>query len=138
VIAGRCRVTLDIRHADDRARAAAVERVRAAAQEIGARRRLQVEWLPRLDQVSTEMDPQLVSMLARALAAAGAPKRVMSSGAGHDAMVLAPHIPAVMLFIRTPGGISHHPAESVDEGDVAIALAAGTKFLNEVAASIRA
>ena len=136
VIAGRCRVTLDVRHADDRLRVAAVERVRVAAHEIGARRRLQVEWSPRLDQSSAEMDPQLVAMLARALEAAGAPKTVMSSGAGHDAMVLAPHMPAAMLFIRTPGGISHHPDESVDERDVAIALAAGTNFLHEVAASI--
>jgi allantoate deiminase len=136
VIAGRCRATLDVRHDDDRIRVVAVEHVRAAAQEIGARRRLQVEWSPRLDQSTTEMDPQLVSMLARALVTAGAPKTVMSSGAGHDATVLAPHMPAAMLFIRTPGGISHHPDESVGEGDVAIALAAGMNFLNEVAASI--
>jgi allantoate deiminase len=136
VIAGRCHVTLDVRHADDRVRAAAVERFRVAAHEIGARRRLQVEWAPRLDQPSAEMDPQLVAMLARALEAAGAPTTVMLSGAGHDAMVLAPHMPAAMLFIRTPGGISHHPAESVDERDVAIAFAAGTNFLNQLAASI--
>jgi allantoate deiminase len=136
VIAGRCRVTLDVRHSDDRVRTAAVERLRLAAQEIGTRRRLQVEWLPRLDQSSTEMDPQLVAMLARAMEAAGASKTVMSSGAGHDAMVLAPHMPAAMLFIRTPGGISHHPAESVDERDVALALSAGTNFLNQLAASI--
>jgi allantoate deiminase len=82
------------------------------------------------------MDPQLLAMLGRALEAAGAPKTIMSSGAGHDAMVLAPHMPAAMLFIRTPGGISHDPAESVDERDVAIALAAGTNFLNQLAASI--
>jgi len=136
VIAGRCRVSLDVRHADDRIRVAAIQRFRVAAEEIGARRRLQVDWLPRLDQSTTEMDPQLVAMLARALEAAGAPKTVMASGAGHDAMVLAPHMPAAMLFIRTPGGISHHPAESVDEGDVAMALAAGTNFLNQLAASI--
>ena len=138
VIAGRCFVTLDVRHGDDSVRIAAVERLRLAAQEIGARRRLQVEWSPRLDQSSTEMDPQLVAMLVRALEAAGAPKTVMSSGAGHDAMVLAPHMPAAMLFIRTPGGISHHPAEAVDEGDVAMALAAGTNFLTQLAASIGA
>ena len=136
VIAGRCRVTLDVRHGDDRVRLAAVERLRVAAQEIAARRRLQVEWSPRLDQASTEMDPQLVAMLARAVEAAGAPITVMSSGAGHDAMVLAPHMPAAMLFIRTPGGISHHPAESVDERDVAVALAAGTNFLTQLAASV--
>jgi allantoate deiminase len=82
------------------------------------------------------MDPQLVAVLARALDAAGAPMTVMSSGAGHDAMVLAAYMPAAMLFIRTPGGISHHPDESVNEGDVAVALATGMNFLNELAGSI--
>jgi len=138
VIAGRCRVTVDIRDPDDSVRMAAVERLRRAAQEIGARRRLQVDWTSRLDQSSAVMDPQLVAMLARALQSTGAPMTVMSSGAGHDAMVLAPYMPTAMLFIRTPGGISHHPDESVEEGDVAIALATGVNFLNELAASIRA
>ena len=138
VIAGRCRVTLDVRHTDDDIRMAAVERLRLAAQEIGARRGLQIEWSPRVDQSSTPMDPDLVAMLVRALESAGAPPTVMASGAGHDAMVLAPHMPAAMLFIRTPGGVSHHPAESVDEHDVAIALAAGRNFLNELAASFSA
>ena len=136
VIAGRCHVTLDVRHADDSIRTAAVQRLRLAAEEISARRRLQVEWSPRLDQPAAAMDPQLVAVLARALEASGAPKTVMSSGAGHDAMVLAPYMPAAMLFIRTPGGISHHPDESVDERDVAFALATGANFLNELAASI--
>ena len=136
VIAGHCRVTLDVRHADDTVRAAAVERLRLEAEEIGARRRLQIEWAPRLDQSAAAMDPQLVAVLARALEAAGAPMTVMSSGAGHDAMVLAAYMPAAMLFIRTPGGISHHPDESVNEGDVAFALATGMNFLNELAASI--
>jgi acetylornithine deacetylase/succinyl-diaminopimelate desuccinylase-like protein len=35
----------------------------------------------------------------------------MSSGAGHDAMVLARHVPAGMLFVPSRGGISHSPAE---------------------------
>ena len=136
VIAGSCRLTLDLRHADDSIRTAAVDRLRLAAEAISGRRRLQVEWSPRFDQPAAAMDPQLVAVLARALEAAGAPKTVMSSGAGHDAMVLAPYMPTAMLFIRTPGGISHHPEESVDEGDVALALATGTNFLNELAASI--
>ena len=136
VIAGSCRLTLDLRHADDSIRTAAVDRLRLAAEEISGRRRLQVEWSPRFDQPAAAMDPQLVAVLARALEAAGAPKTVMSSGAGHDAMVLAPYMPTAMLFIRTPGGISHHPDESVDERDVAFALATGTNFLNELAGSI--
>jgi allantoate deiminase len=137
VIAGRCRVTIDVRHPDDHVRMAAVERLRATAQEIGGRRRLQVDWTSRVDQPATAMDPQFLAMLARALEKTGAPMTVMSSGAGHDAMVLAPYMRTAMLFIRTPGGISHHPDESVHENDVAIALAAGMNFLDELAASDR-
>jgi allantoate deiminase len=38
-----------------------------------------------------------------------------------------------MLFLRCAEGISHHPAESVREEDVAAALKAGLMFLDEVA-----
>ena len=37
----------------------------------------------------------------------------MVSGAGHDAMILAEKVPSAMIFLRTPGGISHDPAETV-------------------------
>ena len=80
------------------------------------------------------MSPPLVAMLARAVASTGTPELLMTSGAGHDAMVLAPHMPAAMLFIRSPHGVSHHPDESVDEGDVAAALAAGRSFLDHLMA----
>jgi allantoate deiminase len=136
VIAGRCRVSLDVRHADDGIRLTAIDRLQLAAREIAGRRGLQVDWLSRLDQPSTVMDAALVAMLGRALEQAGAPAMIMSSGAGHDAMILAPHMPAAMLFIRTPGGVSHHPDESVDEGDVAMSCTAGMHFLDELAASI--
>jgi acetylornithine deacetylase/succinyl-diaminopimelate desuccinylase-like protein len=35
----------------------------------------------------------------------------MPSGAGHDAMVLARHVPAGMLFVPSRGGLSHSPEE---------------------------
>jgi allantoate deiminase len=35
----------------------------------------------------------------------------MPSGAGHDAMVLAHHVPAAMLFVPSRGGLSHTPDE---------------------------
>jgi allantoate deiminase len=136
VIPGRCRVTVDVRHTDDDVRTAAVDRLRSLAHEIAARRGLGIDWSPRLDQPATAMDPSLVAMLTRAVERTGAPRMMMSSGAGHDAMILAAHMPAAMLFIRTPGGVSHHPDESVAEGDVAIALAAGVNFLDELAGAV--
>ena len=67
--------------------------------------------------------------VARAVELAGYPVHLMPSGAGHDAMIMAAKLHASMLFVRSPGGISHHPDETVREEDVAAALAAGECFL---------
>jgi allantoate deiminase len=56
----------------------------------------------------------------------------MTSGAGHDAMILAPSIPSAMLFLRSPGGLSHHPDESVLPQDVEAALATAMEFLAQL------
>ena len=61
----------------------------------------------------------------------------MPSGAGHDAMVMATRMPAAMLFLRSPGGISHHPDETVAEEDVEAAFQVGRKFLERLAAEGR-
>jgi allantoate deiminase len=53
----------------------------------------------------------------------------MTSGAGHDAMIVARRMPAAILFLRSPGGLSHHPDETVLVGDVALALESGMEFL---------
>ena len=53
----------------------------------------------------------------------------LASGAGHDAMIVARAVGAAMLFLRTPGGLSHHPEEAVLVGDVAEALDGLERFL---------
>jgi allantoate deiminase len=58
----------------------------------------------------------------------------MPSGAGHDAIVMAGRLPTAMLFVRSPGGVSHHPDESVLTEDVAAALHVGREFLLRLAA----
>ena len=47
------------------------------------------------------------------LAPPAAQPRSITSGAGHDAMIVARRVPAAMLFLRSPGGLSHHPDEAV-------------------------
>ena len=46
------------------------------------------------------------------------------TGAGHDAGVLAAHVPSAMLFVRNPTGISHAPEEHADTGDCLAGVAA--------------
>jgi allantoate deiminase len=83
------------------------------------------------------MDERLTAYLADAIEAVGLPPKQMHSGAGHDAMIMATRMPATMLFLRSPGGISHNPAESVREEDVQAALEVAVKFLERLAAEVR-
>jgi allantoate deiminase len=135
VIAGRCETSLDVRHADDRVRMAAVERLLERAAHIASRRHVDVQWGVQLDQSSTAMAPALVAVLEQAVARKGLPVHHMSSGAGHDAMVMASRMPVAMLFLRSPNGISHHPDETVVEDDVAAALMVGQELLELMAAA---
>src|SRR2546430_3943176 len=70
-----------------------------------------------------------------AIRRAGCVPHRMVGGAGHDAMILAEKIPAAMVFLRTPGGISHDPAESVIAEDVDKAIECGLHLLDQLAAS---
>jgi allantoate deiminase len=137
VIAGAARVSLDVRHADDAARKSAVEALLAQAQAIAHRRNLALQCARQMDQQAVPMDERLTAFLAEASEAAGLPVKRMPSGAGHDAMVMAARVPTAMLFLRSPGGISHHPNETVLEEDVAAALGVCRKFLERLAAEVR-
>ena len=137
VIVGTTRVNLDLRHADDRTRKAAVESLLAHAQAIAEKRGLAFQWTQQMDQPAVPMDERFRSYLVGAIAAAGLPEKRMTSGAGHDAMVMASRVPAAMLFLRSPGGISHHPDETVREEDVEAALHVGRKFLEILATAVR-
>jgi N-carbamoyl-L-amino-acid hydrolase len=60
-------------------------------------------------------------------AALGDPEGVLCF-AGHDAGILAAQIPAAMVLVRNPSGISHSPDEAVDLDDAA----AGARAILEV------
>ena len=131
VIAGTARASLDVRHAQDAVRKKAAEEMIASAKQLAARRGLTVEFEQRMDQPAVAMNPELTSMLEQAVGTVGHPIHRMTSGAGHDAMVVATKVPAAMLFLRSPGGLSHHPDETVLVEDVEAALAVGLQFLEQ-------
>jgi allantoate deiminase len=137
VVPGVVKVTLDVRHATDSTRKEAVEKLIESADAIAARRGLTAKRTRQMDQPAVPMDERLTSFLADAIEAVGLPVKTMPSGAGHDAMVMAARVPTAMLFLRSPGGISHHPDEAVLEEDVEVSLGVGRKFLERLAAEIR-
>jgi allantoate deiminase len=129
VIAGRVTASLDVRHAEDSVRNTAVAALMDAAKRVSVKRNVQVTFSTQLEQQAVPLDPSLTDTLYTAAARVGFPCRRMTSGAGHDAMILAPSIPSSMLFLRSPRGLSHHPDESVLPQDVEAALATALEFL---------
>jgi len=136
VVPGFVQVSLDVRHAHDATRVSAVEELVARAGEIAVLRRLTLERTDRLDQRAVPMDERLTALLNDAIQSAGYPAKAMPSGAGHDAMVMAARVPTAMLFLRSPGGISHHPVEAVLEEDVEAAVHIGREFLLRLAREV--
>ena len=134
VVPSSARLSLDLRHPLDHIHAASLETILAETQSIAQRRSLTAAWTGQMSQPAVPMDERLTSYLADALTSAGHPAKIMTSGAGHDAMVLAARVPTAMLFLRSPGGISHHPSESVREEDIEAALRVATEFLKRLAA----
>jgi len=132
VVPGVAAVSLDLRYSSDPARAAALETLLARAGEIADRRGLALESKRLMDQPAVPMDERLTAFLVEAMEALDLPPKSMPSGAGHDAMVMAAKVPAAMLFLRSPGGISHHPDEAVREIDVENALRVAASFLERL------
>jgi len=135
VIPGEARATLDIRHASDKLRGQTLDDLIRRAQAIAAKRGVSVEWRTLLAQNAVEMDHFLTGQIEQAIRGSGCQPHRMPSGAGHDAMIVAEKVPSAMIFLRTPGGISHDPAESVHLDDVAKALDCGFQLLTQLASS---
>jgi allantoate deiminase len=132
VIARHVTASLDVRHADDSAREASVIAILKLAETAATRRGVHVTSNKQLEQPAVPLDPHLTTLLNNAATKAGFPARRMTSGAGHDAMILAPMVPSAMLFLRSPGGLSHHPDETVLPQDVEAALATAMEFLAQL------
>ncbi len=132
VVAGRAVCSLDVRSGDDAARARVVDHLLRTAQQAGDARGVVMAVELRMQQNAVSMDGELTQKLCEAVSDSGLPVRRVVSGAGHDAMVIAPHMPAAMLFVRTPAGLSHHPDEAVHTTDVAAALQVGVALLRRM------
>ncbi|MFZ0685206.1 MAG: allantoate amidohydrolase [Terriglobales bacterium] len=135
VIAGETRLSLDVRHQNDGVRNTAIDYFVRQAEDIAKSRGLRVQSTVLMKQPAVAMDPLLISLIQQAIASAGCEPHRMVSGAGHDAMIMAAKVPAAMIFLRSPGGISHDPAESVNVGDVEKAIDCGVRLLDQLALS---
>lgn len=132
VIPSRATFTVDLRDPDEdrlRQEEAALEAYLAqVAKEEGVS--FEIERLARFQPVA--FDGKIVELIEKAAARRGHTVRRMTSGAGHDAQMIARIAPAAMIFVPSLGGISHNPKEKTPDED----LVAGANLLLDVVKQI--
>ena len=130
VIPGACRLSLDIRAADDPTRDAAVADVLREIEAICTRRQIDVKVERAVCARAAPCAPWLMQQLAAATERAGVPAFELLSGAGHDARAMARITDIAMLFTRCGnGGISHNPLETMTADDAEISAQIFLDFL---------
>lgn len=125
--------TLDVRHTDQQViwdfTEEITERMQTITKEVGVK--LDVDlWM---DEAPVPMDPEVVKVLKRACEERDLNYRMMHSGAGHDAQILATKIPTAMLFVPSHNGISHNPEEYTHPKDLGEGIKALCAALYELA-----
>jgi OHCU decarboxylase len=133
VVPGQCRLSLDIRAADDATRLAAVDDILAGISAICRERQVEERLYKIVEAEAAPCAPRLRDQLGAAVLRAGLPRFDLLSGAGHDAMMMAQVTDVAMLFTRCGnGGISHNRLETMTADDADIAAQVLLDFLRKL------
>ncbi|ANZ37939.1 allantoate amidohydrolase [Lentzea guizhouensis] len=114
VIASTVDVWLDARDSDDERTRAMVAEIAEAARQAAEEEGCELRMTEESYGDTVYFDSGLRDDIAGALG--GVP--ALPTGAGHDAGILAAHVPTAMLFVRNPTGVSHAPEEFAEQADV--------------------
>lgn len=128
VIPRRATLTIDLRDPDEQRLKQAEQRLAGFLEEEAQREGVKVttERLARFEPVVFDAD--LVAAIESSAKRFGFTNRRMTSGAGHDAQMIARIAPAAMIFVPSKGGISHNPREHTDDDQ----LVMGAELLLDV------
>ncbi|MEX1119666.1 MAG: M20/M25/M40 family metallo-hydrolase, partial [Terrimicrobiaceae bacterium] len=122
VVPSEVAMTLDVRHAENSVRRAALETLEQRMRVIAEPRHLSTHWEVVQESPSVACSSLLIGLLSESAQAIQGATLRLCSGAGHDAVILSRVAPMGMLFVRCKDGVSHHPAESVDVDDFRVAI----------------
>jgi len=118
VVPGEVLFTIDCRHTDGNVLIDFTQKLEQRINEIATEMDIEATIDLWMDEAPVPMDADIVSILEEAAKKAGMKYRVMHSGAGHDAQIIAPHYPTAMIFVPSIDGISHNPAEATKLEDL--------------------
>jgi N-carbamoyl-L-amino-acid hydrolase len=118
VIASRATVTVDLRHTDDAALQRAEAELAAFVQRLADDEGVQVHTRRLVRFEPVRFDERLVRLIEHHACVRGHRTGRMTSGAGHDAQMMARIAPSAMIFVPSVNGISHNPREHTDAADL--------------------
>jgi allantoate deiminase len=121
VVPGKARLSLDTRGVVEEGFRSVARGVESFAPEVAARNGLTATYGQRQALPVTRMDERIVQALEAAAKVTGEPFMEMPSGAAHDTMCVADHVPTAMVFVPCRDGVSHSPEEDADPADSALA-----------------
>jgi N-carbamoyl-L-amino-acid hydrolase len=104
-----------------------------AAAAIAVERRVEIRLATASRSAGVAFDARVRAALADGARAAAADAPELVCFAGHDAGVLAERLPAGMVLVRNPTGVSHSSAEAIDLADAALAAQAVAQALEALA-----
>ncbi|WP_273823335.1 Zn-dependent hydrolase [Pseudomonas asplenii] len=115
VIPRRATFTVDLRDPDEARLVGAEQRLSRCLEQIAEREGVSIttERLVRFEPVV--FNAELADEIEASAKRFGFSHRRMTSGAGHDAQMIARIAPAAMIFVPSRGGISHNPREHTDD-----------------------
>ena len=125
VVAARARVTVDLRNTDDAVLKQSEARLAAFLEQLARDEGVKIETHSLARFAPVQFDKGIAALVARTAQRLGHSCRPMTSGAGHDAQMLARICPTAMIFVPSVKGISHNPAEHTEP----VHLAAGADVL---------
>lgn len=128
VIPSRAVFTVDLRDPDEQRLRAEEAALASYLEQLAAAENVtvSVERLARFEPVL--FDIRIVERIEAAAKNRGLGAKRMTSGAGHDAQMMARIAPAAMIFVPSAGGISHNPREHTEDAE----LVAGANILLDV------
>ena len=118
IVPGEVEFTVDIRSKSVDCMAEVRAAVERKLQEVSQKRGVsfEIEDLLKVDPVI--MDAEILSVLKEKAVETGFSHKVMTSGAGHDAMIMAAITPTGLVFVPSRDGRSHCPEEWTDYEDL--------------------
>lgn len=114
VVPGEVRFSVEFRHPSNAEIDTLDAEFPAAAQAIADAAGVKLE-LTRLFKIAMQpFDPACIDLVRQGAAKSGYSTRDIVSGAGHDAVYVARHVPTAMIFTPCKDGLSHNELESIE------------------------